>query len=54
MDLVYTQIGFIDIYTGYLHYDIHVHTTLYMHSRAKKTCNKQKPYINSYWRDYIM
>ena len=36
MDLVYTQIDFIDIYTGYLHYDIHVHTTLYMHSRAKK------------------
>ena len=35
MYLVYTQTGFIDIYTGYLHYDIHVHTTIYMHSRAK-------------------
>ena len=30
MHLVYTQIGFIDIYTGYLHYGIHVHTTLYI------------------------
>ena len=35
MHLVYTQIGFIDIYTDYLHYDIHVHTTRVMHSRAK-------------------